>query len=125
MVQRLFAFVVLLHGVDATGLANGVQFVDKNDARRLLLRLLEQVPYPSRAYAHKHFHKIGTAQAEEGHGSFAGHRSGQQRFSRPGWSYQQYSLGYAAAEAGVLLRVAQKINYFLQFLFRLIRTGYI
>ena len=40
--------------------ANGVNFVDENNARRMLLGLVEHVPDAGRADTNEHFDKIRT-----------------------------------------------------------------
>ena len=82
--KRLFAFVVAAaEAVPATA-ADGVNFINENQARRVLARLLEHVAHAARADADKHFHEIRTADAEESRVRLAGDRLGQQRLARAG-----------------------------------------
>ena len=113
----------MLHGIDAARLANGVQLINENNARRFLLRLLEQVTHPRGTDTNEHLHKVRTAKAEKWHGGLASDSSRQQGFSRSRRAYQQNPLGDTPAEVGILLRITQEIDNFLQFLFRLIGSG--
>ncbi len=97
LVQGLLALVVAVDGVEPARLAQGIQLVDKDDARRLLLGLPEQVPDARRPDAHKHLDELGAAHAEEGNPRFSGDRFGQQRLARPRGTHQQNPFGDPAA----------------------------
>ena len=56
---------------------NGVDLVNKNNAGRLLLRLLKHVADAGRAHPHKHLYKIGARYGEKWHFGFTGDRLGQ------------------------------------------------
>jgi len=63
LVERVFALVVAAaEGVATARTADGVDFVDKDDARRLLFSLLEEVAHTAGSDTHKHLDKVGTAQ---------------------------------------------------------------
>jgi hypothetical protein len=46
--------------------ADRVDFVDEDDAGRVLLGLLEHVAHAGRADAHEHLYEVGTRNGEEG-----------------------------------------------------------
>ena len=52
--------------------ADGVDFVDEDDTRRVLFRRFEQISHASRADADEHFLKFAPARVEEGYPSFPG-----------------------------------------------------
>ena len=58
LVQSLLALVVPAAQARAAMTAHGVDFVNENNARRVLLALLKQVANAARAHAHKHLHKV-------------------------------------------------------------------
>src|SRR5205823_1034617 len=60
LVQRLLAFVVSTAEASATMASDRVDFIDEDDARRILLALLKQVANAACAYAHEHLNKIRT-----------------------------------------------------------------
>src|SRR5437879_12525888 len=63
--------------------ADGVDLIDEDDARRVLLTLLEQVAHTGGAHADEHFHEVRPADAEEGHARFTSDRFGQEGLARP------------------------------------------
>ena len=87
LVQRLLALLVR-DRADAARLAQGVQLVDEDDARRLLLRLFEQVAHARRADADEHLDEVGAADREERHPGLAGDGTRQQRLAGAGRSHQ-------------------------------------
>ncbi len=56
----MLALVVTAAQTCSTMASYGVDFIDEDDARRVLFALLEQIAHAARAYAYKHFHEIGT-----------------------------------------------------------------
>src|SRR5205809_8009179 len=58
LVQSLLAFIVPAAQASATVTADSINFVDEDDAGRILLSLLKQVADPACAHAHKHFNKV-------------------------------------------------------------------
>ena len=61
LVQRLLALVVSAAEACAAVTADGVDFVDEDDAGRVLLALLEEVADARRADADEHLDEVGTA----------------------------------------------------------------
>ena len=59
-----------------------IYFIDKDNAGRILFGLFKQVAHPGSTHAHKHLHKIGTADGEKGHTSLPGYRPGHQCLTR-------------------------------------------
>src|ERR1700680_564176 len=72
--------------------ANGINFVDEDDAGSILLALLKQIANAAGTYADKHFHEIRTRDGKEGNVCFAGDRACKQSFTRSRRSYQQDAL---------------------------------
>src|SRR5450756_155077 len=70
---------VLLVGPPGTAMtADRVDFIDEDDARRVLLGLLEHVAHAARADADEHFHEVRTRNGEERHVGFARDRARDQ-----------------------------------------------
>ena len=67
LVQSLFAFIVTAAQTRAPVSAHGVDFVNKDDAGRLLFRLLKHVSNTGRAHTHKHLDEVGSRDREERH----------------------------------------------------------
>ena len=99
MVERLLALVVAADGVAAAALAQGVEFVDEDDARGLGFRPARNrsrtrpAPTPTNIST-----KSRPAQAEERHLGLAGHGLGQQRLAGARRADEQHALGNAAAQ---------------------------
>ena len=109
LIQGLLALIVSAAEAGAAMAAHGVDFVDEDDARGVLLALLEQIAHAAGAHAHEHLHEVRTRDGEERHAGFAGDRAGQQascRFrevrsaERP-WEYVRPVSGISAARAGI------------------------
>src|ERR1700733_10603671 len=92
-----------------------IDFIDEDDARGILLALLEQIAYPARAHADEHLDEIGTGDREERNIRFARDRPCEERFARARRSDQQHALRYASAQLLELRRLAQKFDDLLQF----------
>ena len=85
--------------------ADGVDLVDEDDARGVLLALLEQVAHPAGADADEHLDEVGARDGEEGHVGLAGDRTGQERLTGSRRAHEQHALGDLAAELLELLRL--------------------
>ncbi len=85
--------------------ADGVNFVNENDAGSILLALLEQVAHTASADADEHFDEVGAGNREEGNIGFASDGARQQRLARAWRADQKHALGNAAAQFLKLLRV--------------------
>src|SRR5712671_2888220 len=73
LVERLFALVVSTAEASAAMAADSIDLVDEDDARRILLALLEEVANAACADADKHFYEVRTRDREKRHISFAGY----------------------------------------------------
>ena len=107
----------------AARLAERVEFVNENDARRMFARLLEQIADARRADADEHFHEIRAAHAEKWHFRFSGNRPRKERFARSRRADEQDAFWNFAAEPLKFLRRFQKFHDFLQFFFGLVNSG--
>ena len=125
LVQGLLALVVAAETGSVTGFTNGVDLIDEDNTGGHLGGLFEQITDTGCTHAHKHFHKIGTADGEEGHAGLAGHSLGQQGLAGTGGTHQQSALGQLGADFGVLLWVMEHVDDLLQGLLGLVLTGHI
>ena len=115
LVQRLLPLIIAPDRARAVPLlSDGVNLIDKDDAGRLLIRLLEQVPHLGGTHAHKHLDELGAGNGKEGDLRFSRHRSGQQCLAGSGRAYQQRAFGQLRADTGIFIRMLQKIHDFLQ-----------
>ena len=124
-IQSLFTFVVAAAETVAARAADGINFINENQARRGLARLLKHVAHPARADADEHFHEVRTADAEECRVRFARDGFCQKGFSRAGRADHQHAFGNASAEALKFFRVFEKFDEFRNFLHRLFHAGHV
>ena len=111
-VERLFSLVVPAHHAGASRLAEGVEFVNKNNARGLRLGLLKHISHAGRPNAHEHLHEIRTGEAKKWHARLAGNRLGEQCFARAWRADQEHAFWNMAAEGLVFLGAPQKLHHF-------------
>ena len=123
LVQRLLALLVPAHRRLLADLAERVELVDEDDARRLGFSLPEQIADARGADADEHLDELGAAQAEEGHLRLAGDRAREQSFPGPRRADEQHALRDASAERRVLARVLQEVDDLAQFIRRLFDAG--
>ena len=114
LVQGLFSLLVAAAVLGIAAPADGVDLVDKNDAGRVLVGLLEEVTHTGSAYAYVQFDKVGSRQGEEGHVRFSCYGLGEQCFARSGRTDQERPLGELGADLDVLAGIVQEIDNFLQ-----------
>ena len=125
LVERLFALVVPATQPRAAMTPDRVDFVDEDDAGRVLLALLEQVADAGRPDAHEHLHEVGAANRKEGHVGLAGHRARQKGLARPGGAHEQHAFGDAAAELLEFLRLLQELDNLLQLFLGLVDARHV
>ncbi len=123
LVERLFALIVPAAEAGAAVPADGVDFVDEDDARRVGLALFEEVAHPRGADADEHLDEIGSRHREERPARLAGDRLGEQRLAGARRPDQQRTLGQPPAEPGELLRILQELDDLLQLDLGLVGTG--
>ena len=123
LVQGLLALVVPAAKPCSAMPADGVNFINEDDARGVFLALIEQVAHAAGAHAHKHFHKIRAADGKERNVGFPGDGARQQGFSGAGRTDQQHPFRDAPAELLKFLRIAQEFDDLLQLFLGFIHAG--
>lgn len=103
LVERLFALVVTAAQARAALSADRVDFVDENDTRHIVFRLVEQVAHTRRADADEHFDKVTAAYAEKRHVRLACDRFCKQRLTGARRTNEQNALGNSRADIDELL----------------------
>src|SRR5882724_7882607 len=92
-VQGLFTFVMTAAQARASLTADRVDLIDKNNAGRVFLALLEKIAYPGRAHAHEHLNKVRTGNGKEWNASLTRDRFGQKGFARSWRTQKDHTLG--------------------------------
>jgi hypothetical protein len=105
LVQRLFALVMAATEACSAVTPNRVDFVDKDDARRLLFALNEKVTDSGSSDADEHFYEIGTADTEERDSGFARDGTSQQGLASSRGPHEQTPFGNSAAKFREFFRI--------------------
>ncbi len=105
--------------------ADRVDFIDKDDAGSVLLRLLEHVAHAACADTDEHLDEVGTGNGEERHIGLARDGARDQGLAGAGRPDQEHAARDAPAEPLVLAWIAQELDNFLQILLGLIDAGHV
>ncbi len=122
-VQGLLALVVTAAEACATMTADCVDFVYEDDARSVLLALLEKVANAAGAHANEHLDEIRAGNREKRNVRFAGNRAGKQSFAGSRRPDEQYALRNAATELLEFLRIFQEVDNFVELFFGFVNSS--
>ena len=122
LVERLLPLVVASAEPGAAMSSDGVDLVDEDDARAVLLGLFEQIPHTAGADADEHLNEFRAGDGEERNARFAGDRARHQRLAASGRADHQNAGGNPSAERDELLRLAQEFDDLGQLLLGLFDT---
>ena len=123
LVQRLLALVIAAAEAGAAMAADRVDFVDEDDAGRVLLGLVEHVADAARADADEHLDEVRAGNGEERHVGLAGDGARQQRLAGAGRADQQHAARNLAAQPLELLRIAQEFDDLLEIFLGFVDAG--
>ena len=123
LVQRLLALVMTAAETGATMATDGVDFIDEDDARGLLLGLLEHVAHAAGADADEHFHEVRTGDREERDLGLTRNGAGQQGLAGTRRADHQHAARDLAAQLGELGRVTQEVDQFANLFLGLVAAG--
>ena len=110
LIERLLALVMTAAEPGAAMTADRVDLVDEDDARRVLLALLEQIPYPAGTDADEHLDEVRTRDGEERHVGLACDSPRQKCLAGSRRTHQQHTLGNFSAQFLELLRLLEKLD---------------
>ena len=122
-VEGLLTLIVSATETMTAMAADGVDFVDENEARGVFAALLEHVAHAAGTDADEHFDEVTATDAEEGHIGLASDGFGEEGFASSGRADHEDALGHLATEALKLFRVFEELDEFLDFLLGLLDTG--
>ena len=86
--------------------ADRIDFIDEDNARGMLFRVVEHVAHARRADADEHFDEVGTGDREERDFCFAGNGTRQQGFTGTRRAHQQHAARDTAAQLLEFGRIA-------------------
>src|SRR5262249_6080296 len=116
-IQRLLALVVAAAQTCTAIAAHSVDFINENNAKRILFALLEEIAHAAGADADKHFHEVRTGNREERNVRFTGDDAREKRLARARRANQQNAFQNTSAKFLEFLQIFQEFDNFLQFFF--------
>ena len=122
LVECLFTLVVTTPQSGATLTANGVDFINKDDGRRILLGRSKKISNATRSDTHKHLDEFRSANGVVRHVRFACDGTSQQSFSSTGRSVEQNPLGDSTAKFSELVRFFEVLHNLLKIGFDAFKT---
>src|SRR5678815_3332137 len=103
--------------------ADGVDFVDEDDARGRLLGLVEHVADAAGADADEHLDEVRAGDGEEGNARLTRNGAGKKRLAGARRADQQRALRDLAAEASEATRVLEEFDDLLKLFAGLVDAG--
>ena len=100
-----------------------IDLIDEDDAGGLRLALLEEVPNSRSTHAYEHLDEIRTRHLEERSGRFSSDGPREQGLARPRRTHQEDALGQTTTEPRESLRVLEKLDDLLKFMFSFVSAG--
>ncbi len=123
LVQGLLAFVVAAAETGAAMATDRVDFIDEDNARGVLLALLEHVADSRRADTDEHLDEVGARDGKERDVGLAGDRASEQRLAGSGRADQQAPLRDLAAQTLKPLRILEEVDDLFKLLLGLLDAG--
>src|SRR5882762_11656205 len=106
----------------ATLASDGIDLIDEHDARRVLLRLVEQVADAACADTDEHLDELRAGDREERNSRLAGHGLAKQRLASAGRANQEHTLGDARSKRDELFRIFEELHDLGELLLRFLHT---
>ena len=123
LVERLLALVVATKAAAIALLADGIDLIDKDDARGLFLGLLKQIANLGGATADEHLDELRTRNTKERNARLAGNGLGKQGLTRTRRADKEGTARQLGADLLVALRLLQKVDDLLEGLLGLFLAG--
>ena len=123
LVQGLLALVVAATDAGAAVATHGVNLVDEDDGRRVLLGALEKLTHAGRAHADVELHELRARNREEGSIRLAGHGLGEEGLTGSGRTVEQDAARNTRTHLVELIRGGQELADLLELLHGLVLTG--
>ncbi len=120
LVEGLLALVVTAAHAGAAVPADGVDLVDEDDGRGVLLGLLEQVAHAAGADTDEHLDEVGAGDGVEGDARLAGDGAGEQGLAGARRAVEQDALGDLGAHGLELRRLLEELLDLAELLDRLL-----
>ena len=126
LVQSLLTFIMATaHAGTATLTTDGIDLIDEDDGRSVLLGLIEQVTHTRGAKTHEHFHEVGACHGVERHAGLACDGSCQQCLTGTWRTVEQHATRNTGTQSLVTRRILQEVLDFLDFLHGSLFAGHV
>ncbi len=125
LVEGLLALVVAAAHAGATVSTDGVDLIDEDDGRRVLLGLAEEVAHARGTDADEHLDEVGTGDRVEGGSGLAGDGAGEERLAGSGRAVQQHALRDAGSDGLELRGVLEELLDLMELFDGLVGTGHV
>src|SRR5262249_55429648 len=123
LVERLLTLVVTTAQAGPAVAPDRVDLVHEDDAGRVLLALLEEVPHTGRPDPDEHLDEVGARDGEERDVRLAGDGLGEESLARSRRADQEHALRNLAAELLELLRVFEELDDLPELFLGLVHPG--
>src|SRR6187551_2800424 len=107
----------------ATVTTDSVDFVDEDDARRVLLRLVEHVADAGSAHTDEHFDEVRTGNREERHVRLPGNRTGEQGLAGAWRTNHQHAFRNRTTQLLEFAGITEEIDDFPKLFLGLLDAG--
>ena len=114
LVQCLLTFVISAAIAGITAFTDGIDLINKYDARCILLGFLKKIADTGCSHTHKHLHKLRSGKGEERYLSLTGNRLGKQCLTGSWRSYKKCAFWKFGSDGCIFLRIMKKIHNLLQ-----------
>ena len=123
LVQCLLTLVVSAAITAVTALTDRIDLIDKDDTRCMKFRLGKHITHTGCTDTDKHFHEIGTGNAEERNTRFSCHGFRQQGLTGSRRADKQHTFRDTCSDLEIFFRFFQEIDNLLQIFFFFLKTG--
>src|SRR5690606_21525856 len=123
LVEGLLALVVAAAHAGTAVAPDGVDLVDEDDGRRVLLRLFEQVAHAAGAHAHEHLDEVRPRDRVERNVRLTSDRAREKGLAGSGRAIEQHTLRDARAHGLEPCGVGEELLDLVQLFDRLVGTG--
>ena len=125
LVQGLFSFVISAAQAGTSLPSYGIDFIDKNNARCILLCLLEEVTNTGSTHTDEHLHEIRTGNRKERYARFTCSGLGNVGFTGTRITHHQHTFRDPRSQLGIFSRIPKEVHNLLKFFLFLLEAGYI
>ena len=125
LIERLFSFIMTAADARTALAADRIDLIDKDNTRRILFGLVEQVSDSGRTDTDEHFHEIGTADRKERYARFACRRLGNIGLTGSRRTDQQNTFRDSSAKLLVFFRCLEEVHDLLKLLLFFLQSRYV